>query len=127
VSGERFKERFDGAAAFADLSPEMQTAIGAVAMEIVVMWNGQDAYGHELGREKSRPFDAGDSALLDHLHTLVGEAIPEVLEAEPLPVPSLIGLVCRRCGCTEHDACVHGCSWVEDNLCSACAPGGQPA
>jgi len=30
---------------------------------------------------------------------------------------------CRRCGCTEFDPCftVDGaCSWVEENLCSAC-------
>jgi hypothetical protein len=32
---------------------------------------------------------------------------------------------CRECGCTEHDACITKgtpCSWVEDDLCSACAP-----
>ena len=32
--------------------------------------------------------------------------------------------ICRRCGCTEADACVQafgeGCSWVERDLCSAC-------
>lgn len=29
---------------------------------------------------------------------------------------------CRVCGCTENDACDEGCSWVEYDLCSACAP-----
>ncbi len=29
---------------------------------------------------------------------------------------------CRICGCTEHDACEGGCSWVGANLCSTCAP-----
>lgn len=34
---------------------------------------------------------------------------------------------CRACGCTDDDcgACIartsHPCSWVEDDLCSACA------
>jgi len=28
---------------------------------------------------------------------------------------------CRECGCTDDDACEGGCSWVEDDLCSACA------
>ncbi len=41
--------------------------------------------------------------------------------------------VCRKCGCTEHDACVvteaperawnqpgQVCWWIEENLCSAC-------
>ena len=30
------------------------------------------------------------------------------------------GSVCRVCGCSEEDACEDGCSWVEDDLCSAC-------
>ncbi|HKQ00518.1 MAG TPA: ParB/RepB/Spo0J family partition protein [Actinomycetes bacterium] len=29
---------------------------------------------------------------------------------------------CRECGCTESNACEGGCSWVEPDLCSACAP-----
>lgn len=36
---------------------------------------------------------------------------------------------CRGCGCTQHNACTvagpdgqeRGCSWVEEDLCSACA------
>ena len=28
--------------------------------------------------------------------------------------------VCRICGCTEDNACEGGCSWVEEDLCSAC-------
>jgi hypothetical protein len=28
---------------------------------------------------------------------------------------------CRRCGCSEHDACEGGCAWTEEDLCSACA------
>jgi hypothetical protein len=30
---------------------------------------------------------------------------------------------CRECGCTDDDACEGGCEWVEDDLCSRCAPG----
>lgn len=30
------------------------------------------------------------------------------------------GPACRICGCTENNACDGGCSWAEDNLCSAC-------
>lgn len=29
--------------------------------------------------------------------------------------------VCRSCGCTDERACPGGCSWVEEDLCSACA------
>lgn len=28
---------------------------------------------------------------------------------------------CRICGCTHYFACDGGCSWIEDDLCSACA------
>ena len=35
---------------------------------------------------------------------------------------------CRVCGCSDHDACVNQysepCSWVEPDLCSACAYNG---
>lgn len=27
---------------------------------------------------------------------------------------------CRVCGCTDDHACEGGCSWVEEDLCSAC-------
>lgn len=27
---------------------------------------------------------------------------------------------CRMCGCTDMRACAGGCSWVEEDLCSAC-------
>lgn len=29
---------------------------------------------------------------------------------------------CRECGCTDAEACEGGCEWVEDDLCSNCAP-----
>lgn len=29
---------------------------------------------------------------------------------------------CRVCGCTSTKACESGCSWVEPDLCSTCAP-----
>lgn len=34
---------------------------------------------------------------------------------------SVCGGACRVCGCTEERACEGGCSWVEPDLCSACA------
>jgi hypothetical protein len=27
---------------------------------------------------------------------------------------------CRVCGCKDDRACLGGCSWVEDDLCSTC-------
>jgi len=30
---------------------------------------------------------------------------------------------CRVCGCTDEHACPGGCSWVQEDLCSACQEG----
>lgn len=30
--------------------------------------------------------------------------------------------VCSFCGCTDECACPGGCSWVQEDICSACAP-----
>ena len=32
-----------------------------------------------------------------------------------------VGPRCRRCGCSEFNACPGGCWWVERDLCSRCA------
>jgi hypothetical protein len=34
---------------------------------------------------------------------------------------------CRVCGCTDDQACEGGCTWVEDDLCSACVDTAQTA
>lgn len=119
----RFSARFDGAVAWSRLTTEQQAAIGAIALEIVVNWNGQEAYDDFA---QTRPFDAGDPILLDALHDAVATAIADVIAADPLPVPSLIGGVCRMCGCTQNDACDVGCGWAQGDLCTACAAGGEP-
>ena len=33
---------------------------------------------------------------------------------------------CSQCGCTQEAGCEEGCSWTEDDLCSACAPPPAP-
>jgi transcriptional regulator with XRE-family HTH domain len=35
--------------------------------------------------------------------------------------PADVPPICRACGCTDDRACRNGCSWVESDLCSACA------
>lgn len=34
---------------------------------------------------------------------------------------------CRGCGCSDHDACPGGCSWIEPDLCSRCAGINHPS
>lgn len=44
-------------------------------------------------------------------------------------VGGIIDDICRECGCSELDACMDGgigCSWVERDLCSACATRARP-
>lgn len=47
---------------------------------------------------------------------------PQFAGEDPAPRPNA---KCRVCGCTEEKACTTPqgpCYWVEDDLCSACAP-----
>lgn len=39
----------------------------------------------------------------------------------PDPGPEEEERSCRVCGCTDLNACEGGCSWVDEDLCSACA------
>jgi len=120
--------RFDGAAVWATLDPEHQAAIGAAALELVALWNLQDREiedGPHLDPRVRRVADAViDDEFIGELQERFVDAIPQkALEAEdgsPL-IPSSVGPICRECGCTRNDACQPACSWVELDLCSACA------
>lgn len=120
--------RFNGAEAWAKLTPEQQAEIGAIALELVICQNGEDA--HEGDGRLSRIFFNGyaqiDQALMDAVSDALNNRMPEVLNDHDIPVPSLIGPVCRVCGCSEYDPCEDVCGWAEDDLCTACvaAPGG---
>ncbi len=57
------------------------------------------------------------------LKDLFVEAIPrEALEAsDGAPrIPSLLGMVCRVCACSQNDGCADGCGWAEESLCTRC-------
>lgn len=133
LAENRFVERFAGSAAWSTLPAEVQAAVGAAALELVVAWTGQDAYGNVpeedegKGADPARPFFAAEPAITDALFNLLSDHLHEVLEsAEPMPVPSLLGPVCRACGCSESDACQpFSCGWAEENLCTACAPAAE--
>lgn len=45
----------------------------------------------------------------------------QVGERIPFPAHKPTPGVCRVCQCTELDACLTGCSWVEPDLCDTCA------
>ncbi len=54
--------------------------------------------------------------------SLTGPLIHYVPEIKPLIEDGWINAgTCRICGCTDEQACLEGCSWVEADLCSRCA------
>jgi hypothetical protein len=108
--------RFDGAATWSSLTPEH-----------VVCMNGEDAYFTGLeAKPGARPFLAAGPLLVDKLIAAVQDAIIDKVpaldtDALPVPIPSLLGPVCRSYGCSEEDACDGGCNWAQPDLCSACS------
>ncbi|WP_158304409.1 hypothetical protein [Beijerinckia indica] len=41
---QRFSSRFNGREAFVQLPQDVQIEIGGLALELILAWNGQDAY-----------------------------------------------------------------------------------
>ncbi len=117
--------RFDGATAWDRLDDDTKARIGAAALEAVIA-----EVGHELASEarEQRAFAAAWEHCSGVLADVVIAALPELDEllasdqasAASLPLPASLGAVCRLCGCSQNDACGLGCSWTEDDLCSAC-------
>lgn len=60
---------------------------------------------------------AADALNVLTAHGLDPAAVVRVLAPTVLEIA-----VCRRCGCTDITACDEGCYWIEETLCSACAP-----
>lgn len=125
--------RFDGAEVWRNLHPDAQALIGAAALELVVAWHCQGRFlddGTGLLGSRAESFGrAADAAEMVVIGVLQQNFVDYVAR-EPLSdeagfprLPSLLGPVCRSCGCSEGDACQpFSCSWVEPDLCSACVP-----
>jgi hypothetical protein len=123
--------RFDGAAAWAELTAEDQAAIGATALEYIVNLIGEETYFTGLeAKPEARPFIAAAPIIIDNMREAVTGALcwrSSALTRLPVPIPSLLGPVCRVCLCSEDDGCAEGCGWAEADLCTSCAARGcQP-
>jgi hypothetical protein len=108
--------RFDARAYWAELDPEQQRRIGEAALLLSAAIRGQETESwpwqvierwEHAEAEAWRIIEAFDPDLA---------AYPEGPDLAAIGIPS-----CRECGCTDLSACTEGCSWVEDDLCSACA------
>ncbi len=113
-------DRFDGVAAWLELAPDSQAAIGAMALELGAALAAQTILDALDGRASpvSRATEAAYSVLVGGIEEAVTDVAPEL--ADRPHVPALLGQVCRVCGCSENDACDEGCSWAELDLCTAC-------
>jgi hypothetical protein len=115
---------FDGAALWASLSADQQAAIGSAALEYVAGANATEAEGMSVEQTpRSRVAEESLSRATDALEDAVnGTLAPDAWldEAGHHRIPSVVGQICRQCGCTEHDGCYVGCGWAEENLCTAC-------
>lgn len=123
--------RFDPRGYWQALSPGQQRAFGEAGL---VVWLSVSA---KFGPPGELP-----PAVLDRWHhaavTLGARARPLIPDVSRFPGgPDLAPLgirACRVCGCTDASGCTSGdrgdatwtesCSWVGDDLCSAC-PGGD--
>jgi len=110
-------QRFNGIKSWAALTPRQQAAVGAAALEYAACFLAADETDNDV---ILRATSANDARLADELFDAVKASMADALFGDM--VPSRIGRVCRKCGCTEYDACQDGCTWVEPDLCSACAP-----
>jgi len=114
--------RFSGVEAWTRLEPETQAKIGALVLEMAVA-----SYAVGLSQQRGelsprlRAIDHGGQEISHELYRTVITAIGDTIDWNKPPVPSLIGGVCRGCGCTDFKPCPCGCSWAAPDLCSACA------
>ncbi|MCX4194496.1 hypothetical protein OMR07_02145 [Methylobacterium organophilum] len=121
-------ERFDGAAAWANLRGDVRAEIGATALELAAAISLQERCSQDdLPEIYHRTCDASLVELARGLQALVAFALPdgafEASDRRPR-IPSLLGGVCRSCGCSQNDACDGGCGWAAEDLCTACVEGG---
>ena len=117
--------RFNGAAIWSQLSPEQQAAFGAAALELAIA-----RYGVEVarGQREERLFLAAEEGVQVALDQRAEQHvfIDGVVSPRKVPgIPSLLGPICRQCGCTNHDAPGQdrgdSDSWAEPDLCRPCA------
>jgi hypothetical protein len=117
-------ERFDGAAAWAAMTEEERAAIGAFGIELAVAAHVAAVTEDRADQEAvHRAAQAAGNKLIDIFDRAVMTALPAGSLLD-LPIPSLLGPVCRVCGCSEQDACGFGCSWADaaKTICTECAP-----
>lgn len=116
-------ERLDIEALWRGLSDADKERIGLIGLGLVV--GGTIAAEAELtARAASRAGGAFYRAVKDELAEMeVPDAVTAALRGPSWRIPAGLGPVCLSCGCSEGDACGHGCGWTDatQTLCTDCA------
>ncbi|BAR47157.1 MULTISPECIES: hypothetical protein [Methylobacterium] len=121
---------FDGAAVWATLSPEQQARIGAVALEAAVAGAIAEFFPDPAGRAGAEAQRVALKALETAALNIDGIDRTWIDGAGGKPrfrIPSVVGSVCRACGCSQEDPCDEGCGWHDAVTCTACAGSGEAA
>jgi hypothetical protein len=118
--------RFNGAEAWARLTPAQQAEIGSIAVELVianiVACRTEDHHTSSNRRDAlvfRASLAAGEKLVIDLDRAVTAAVVPSI-DFENPPVPSRVGDVCQTCGCTNNDACRGGCAWAKPGQCTAC-------
>ena len=110
--------RFDAHQAWAALSEDKQRAIGEAALLLQVSTEAQMlAMDDAASTPAARRWERAEQIAWQHFATIPID--PDLYPGGP-DLATLGIQACRVCGCTNEAACEDGCSWVEDDLCSAC-------
>ena len=110
--------RFSGLDLVEQLVPDDLVAIVALAVEWVYADVVTEAVGQAPAGPAYRAVAAASHVLLDRLRREIAQHL--LVEPTAPLVPSLLGQVCVKCGCSDEDACVPPCSWAAPNICSSC-------
>jgi len=118
-------ERFNPRTTWDALDADQQRAIGEAALLLHVSTEGQ---GFPWEKPDPSPERLKADRRWAHAEQVAWNLLTETIPADADLYPDGPDLsamdirACRVCGCTDDSACPDGCSWIEDDLCSACAP-----
>ena len=97
-------ERFHGDAEWAALPEEVRRELGVALLQHAVAGRGADTASSE---REERPFLAAAGIIEARVEELLAEELWGTLIPDDRvpPVPAMLGRYCRRCGCSDYDAC----------------------
>lgn len=115
-------ERLDMEALWRSLPEADRERIGLIGLGLVLAGSAS-AIAEQTAPAASRAYRAFYFAIDEELGRLEPpEAVMAAMRGPSWRIPAGLGPVCRRCGCSESDACGHGCGWADatQTICTDC-------